>query len=162
MHLVERVVDSVSGVSERFPKKMKAKQSFIKQTQIFQVDKGIGYSREREQNGQGVRNETNTGVEWNRDGHTLAMLRGLESARQRMESHIQSCISRTDTHLKPLPCLLCPVHLIRFPFLSASSPSKAQRRQLEKRRWLTGQSFPSHIQNFLHCPRHHTWTNSIL
>lgn len=124
MHLVERVVDSISGDSESFLKKMKAKQSFIKQIQIFQVDKGIGYSREREQNGQGVRNETNTGIEWNLDGHTFAMLRDLEFALQRMESHIQSCISRTDTHLKPLPSLLCPLHLIRFPFLSASSLPK--------------------------------------
>lgn len=78
MHSVERVLDFISGVRESFLKKIKANLSFIKQIQIVQVDKILGYSREREQNGRGVRNKTNTEAEWNLDGHTFAILRDLE------------------------------------------------------------------------------------
>lgn len=50
-----------------------------------------------------------TEVEWKLDGHTFAMLRDVEVTLQRAESHNQTCISRTDAHLKPLHCLLCPI-----------------------------------------------------
>lgn len=52
MHLVERVVDSMSGLRESSLQKMKAKLSCIKQIQISQADEGIRYSSKREQDGQ--------------------------------------------------------------------------------------------------------------
>lgn len=49
MYLIKRVKDSISGVSENFWGRSGGdKLSFLKQIQIFQVDKRLGYSRERE------------------------------------------------------------------------------------------------------------------
>ena len=57
---------------------MRAKLSSIKTNSNFQTGKGRGYSREREQNGQGIRKETNTEVEPNLDACTFARLGDLE------------------------------------------------------------------------------------
>ena len=97
---------------------MRAKLSLLKTNSNFQTSKGRGYSREREQHGQGIRKETNTEVEPNLDAPYFCQAKRFGDHLVGDGSHSQTCISRTDAYLSLPLCLLCPIHPPRFPFLS--------------------------------------------